>query len=59
MKRIMTIRGFASGQSPTNETLTSSEAHLEDAGGHELGRKLELYAELEDLAQKIAMRLCG
>ena len=59
MGRIMTIRGFALGQSPENETLSSDEAHLEDAGGHDNETKLELYAELEELAEKIASRLCG
>lgn len=58
MGRIMTIRAFALGQSPENETLSSDEAHLEDAGGHDNETKLKLYAEVEELAQTIASRLC-
>jgi len=57
--RVMTIRGFALGHSPENDLLSPQEAHLEDAAGHDDKTKLALYAELEELAGKIASRLRG
>ena len=55
--RIMTIRGFALGQSPEKESLSSHGAHLEDAGGNATETKLRHYAEWEEVQQEIAYRL--
>lgn len=55
--RIMTVRGFAMGYGPGNESLSAAEAHIEDAGGHSVPEKLQLYAELEGLAAQIGRRL--
>ncbi len=55
--RVMSIKGFALGFWPDNETLSEAEAHLEDAGGHSDQEKLALYAELEILADQITSRL--
>ena len=55
--RVMTIRGFALGFWPDDETLSEAQAHIEDAGGHSDNQKLALYAELEKLAGQITSRL--
>jgi hypothetical protein len=55
--RVMTIRGFALGFWPDDETLSEAQAHIEDAGGHSDSQKLALYAELEKLAGQITSRL--
>ncbi|MFH1765960.1 MAG: hypothetical protein ABIF09_17370, partial [Gemmatimonadota bacterium] len=55
--RVMTVRGFLKGMTPIDESLTSADAHIEDAAGHTDDEKLALYAELEGLAKQIADRL--
>jgi len=54
--RVMTMRGFAMGRAAGND-LSAAEAHIEDADGHPDDGKLRLYAELDDLAARIADRL--
>ncbi len=55
--RVMTIRGFVLGHSLANETLTEDESRIEDAEGCDEATKLRLYAELDEMALRIAERL--
>jgi hypothetical protein len=42
---------------PSNEDISEEEAKMEDAGGQDIDRKLELYVKHEQLAEKVAQRL--
>jgi protein-tyrosine-phosphatase len=55
--KVMTVRGFIKGMSPLNENISEDEARMEDAGGKDVDRKLELYVEHERLAEQVAKRL--
>jgi protein-tyrosine-phosphatase len=55
--RVMTVKGFIKGMNPFNENISEEEARMEDAGGKDIDRKLELYMEHEHLAEQIAKRL--
>ena len=57
--RVMTVRAAVAGLPQDDDTLTAAEAHIEDAAGHTDAEKLELYAELEELADAVARRLTG
>lgn len=55
--KIMTVKGFIKGISPSNEDISEEEARMEDAGGKDIDRKLELYVEHERLAEQVAKTL--
>ena len=55
--RVMTVMGFIEGMSADAEEITEYDAHIEDAGGHTDSEKLELYRELEVIADRVADRL--
>jgi|APFre7841882793_1041355.scaffolds.fasta_scaffold02155_5 protein-tyrosine-phosphatase len=55
--KVMTVKGFIKGMNPSNEDITEDEARMEDAGGKDIDRKLELYMEHERLAEQVANRL--
>jgi protein-tyrosine-phosphatase len=55
--RVMTVKGFIKGMNPSSEVISEEEAKMEDAGGQDIDRKLELYVEHEQLAEKVAQRL--
>ena len=55
--KVMTVKGFIKGMSPSNEDISEEEARMEDAGGKDIDRKLELYVEHERLAEEVAKRL--
>lgn len=55
--KVMTVKGFIKGMNPSNEIMTEEDARMEDAGGQDIDRKLELYQEHEKLAQKVAQKL--
>ena len=55
--RVMTVKGFIKGMNPFNENISEEEARMEDAGGKDIDRKLELYMEHERLAEQVANRL--
>jgi protein-tyrosine-phosphatase len=55
--RVMTVKGFIKGKDPSNEDISEEEAKMEDAGGQDIDRKLELYVEHEHLAEQVAKRL--
>jgi protein-tyrosine-phosphatase len=55
--RVMTVKGFIKGMSPSNEDIPEDEARMEDAGGKDIDGKLELYVEHERLAEQVARRL--
>ena len=48
---------FIKGMDPFNENISEEEARMEDAGGKDIDRKLELYMEHERLAKQVAKRL--
>jgi protein-tyrosine-phosphatase len=55
--KVMTVKGFIKGMNPSNEDISEEEAKMEDAGGKDLDKKLELYLKHEQLAVKVAQRL--
>ncbi len=55
--RVMTVKGFAGGLMPDAENSTEEELRMEDAGGMDIDRKLELYVDHEGLAERVAARL--
>jgi protein-tyrosine-phosphatase len=55
--RVMTVKGFIKGMSPFNEDISEEEAKMEDAGGKDIDKKLDLYVEHERLAEEVAKRL--
>jgi protein-tyrosine-phosphatase len=55
--RVMTVKGFIKGMNPFNEDISETEAKMEDAGGKDMDKKLELYVEHEHLAEEVAKRL--
>jgi protein-tyrosine-phosphatase len=55
--RVMTVKGFIKGMDPSNEDISEEEAKMEDAGGKDIDRKLELYVKHEQLSEKVAQRL--
>ena len=55
--RVMTVKGFIKGMNPFNENISEEEARMEDAGGKDIDKKLELYVEHEHLAEQVAKRL--
>lgn len=55
--KVMTVKGFIKGMDPFNENISGEEARMEDAGGKDVDRKLELYMEHERLAEQVAKRL--
>jgi predicted TIM-barrel enzyme/protein-tyrosine-phosphatase len=55
--RVMTVRGFLEGLPPDGESISESDAHIEDAGGHSREEKIVLYRELEAIAEQVASRL--
>jgi hypothetical protein len=55
--RVMTVKGFIKGMNPSSEVISEEEAKMEDAGGKDIDKKLELYVEHEQLAEKVAQRL--
>ena len=55
--RVMTVKGFIKGMNPFNEDISETEAKMEDAGGKDMDKKLELYVEHERLAEEVAKRL--
>lgn len=57
--RMMTVRGFIHGFTPEVEPLTPGEARIVDSAGHADGQKLDLYMELENIANRIVERLHG
>jgi protein-tyrosine-phosphatase len=54
---VMTVKGFIKGMNPLDEDITEEEVRMEDAGGKDIDRKLELYMEHERLAEQVAKRL--
>lgn len=56
-RKVMTVKGFIKGMSPLNEDISEEEAKMEDAGGKDMNKKLELYVNHEQLAEGIAQRL--
>lgn len=55
--KVMTVKGFINGMGPSNEVISEEEAKMEDAGGRDVDKKLDLYVEHEQLAVKVAQRL--
>ena len=55
--KVMTVMGFIKGMTPSNEDILEQEAKMEDAGGQDVDKKLELYVKHEQLAVKVAQRL--
>jgi protein-tyrosine-phosphatase len=55
--RVMTVKGFIKGMSPSNEDISEEEARMEDAGGKDIDNKLTIYLEHECLAEEVANRL--
>ena len=55
--KVMTVKGFIKGMSPSNEDFSEEEARMEDAGGKDIDKKLKLYVEHERLAEEVAKRL--
>jgi hypothetical protein len=55
--RVMTVKGFLKGMVPFNENISEEEARMEDAGGKDIDKKLELYVEHERMAEQVAKRL--
>lgn len=54
---VMSVRGFLAGMMPTDESISTTDAHIEDAAGHTDEEKLALYEELEVIATQVAIRL--
>ena len=57
--KVMTVRGFIHGFTPELEPLTPDEAKIVDSAGHADEQKLDLYKELENIANRIVERLLG
>lgn len=55
--KVMTVKGFINGMGPEHEVITAEEARMEDAGGKDTDKKLELYIEHERLAEQVTKRL--
>jgi protein-tyrosine-phosphatase len=55
--KVMTVKGFIKGMDPFIENISEEEARMEDAGGKDIDRKLELYVEHERLAEQVAKTL--
>lgn len=55
--KVMTVKGFIKGMNPSNEDISEEEAKMEDAGGKDVDKKLDLYVEHEQLAEQVAARL--
>jgi protein-tyrosine-phosphatase len=55
--KVMTVKGFIKGMSPLQEDITEEAARMEDAGGKDTDKKIELYVAHERLAEQVAARL--
>lgn len=55
--KVMTVKGFIKGMSPSHEDISEEGAKMEDAGGKDTDEKLHLYVEHERLAERVAKRL--
>ena len=55
--KVMTVKGFIKGMNPSNEYISEEDAKMEDAGGKDVDKKLQLYVKHEQLAQQVAQRL--
>lgn len=55
--KVMTVKGFINKMGPSNEDISEEEVKMEDAGGRDVDKKLDLYVEREQLAKQVAARL--